>query len=111
LIKRNIAIFFIMSLLSTGALAERFWTENLVGWHYYLNNGVGYVTSTSFPDECSYNRAQINFHPDDEYIKNIAAYILAASKTGENLKVVLDHNRSASADSITCIILSANATK
>ena len=103
-------IFSIICLISAAASADRFWTQDLVDWHYYLNNGVGYVTSGSFPDECSYNRAQINFSSDDEYMRNIAAYILAASKTGEKLTVVLDHNRSATTDSIVCVILSANAT-
>jgi hypothetical protein len=98
-------------LFSSSSLAERFWTVDLVDWHYYLNNGAGYVSSQSFPEQCAYNRAQINFDPNSEYMKNIAAYILAASKTGEKLKVVLDHDRSAPADSVVCVILSANATK
>jgi hypothetical protein len=111
LINLKTCTFSTICLISTATFADRFWTQDLVDWHYYLNNGVGYVTSTSFPDECSYSRAQINFSSDDEYMKNIAAYILAASKTGEKLKVVLDHDRGASTDSIVCVILSANATK
>lgn len=103
--------FFIVLLVSGSVHAERFWTNTLEGWIYYLNNGVGYISSTSFPNECTYNRAQINFNSEDEYMKNIAAYVLAASKTGEKLAVVLDHDRSASADSITCVVLSAKASK
>ena len=44
-------------------------------------------------------------------MKHIAAYILAVSKTGEKLKVVLDHAQAAATDSIVCVIVSANATK
>ncbi len=105
----KILITFILVFLSASSFAGRFWTGDLVGWHFYLNNGVGYVSSASFPDECTYNRAQINFS-SDEYMKMIAAYILAASKTGEKLTVVLDHDQSSSADTVTCVILSANAT-
>ncbi|MCP4490419.1 MAG: hypothetical protein GY820_24330 [Gammaproteobacteria bacterium] len=107
----KVVTFSFLCLFSTVSFAERFWTVDLVDWYYYLNNGVGYVTSQSFPDECTYNRAQINFSSSDEYMRNIAAYILASSKTGEKLRVVLDHDRSSSIDSIACVVLSARASK
>lgn len=103
----------LLTLISSTSFASRFWTGDLEGWTFYLNNGVAYVSSSSFPAECTYDRAQINFPSEpydafDEYMKGIFAYILAASKTGDKLKVVLDHDRSAPADSITCVILSAD---
>jgi len=96
-------------LIASNSYAGRFWTGDLEGWHLNLNNGVAYVTSVSFPDECTYNRAQINFS-EDNYVKAIWSYILAASKTGEKLRVVLDHDQGAAPDTITCVILSADAT-
>lgn len=107
---KKLAAVLMFGLMASSAFAGRFWTSDLVDWHYYLNNGVGYVSSASFPAECTYNRAQINFSAD-EYMKAISAYVLAASKTGDKLTVVLDHDQSAADDSITCVILSANATK
>lgn len=100
----------LLCLITSISYADRFWTANLNNWHLFLNNGVGYVTSSSLPDTCSHNRAQINF-TDDNYAKAIWAYILAASKTGEELSIVLDHDQTAPADTITCIVLSANASK
>lgn len=108
LLKYRFFAILLLSLTSSISYAERFWTNDLVSWHLNLNNGVGYVTSSSFPDECKHNRAQINFS-DDNYFKAIWSYLLAASKTGEKLRVVLDHDRSAVADTITCVILSADA--
>lgn len=101
-------IFLLLSIFSSSVFATRFWTTELDNWHLTLNNGVAYVTSATFPEQCKYNRAQINFS-DDNYVKALWSYILAASKTGEKLSVVLDHDRNAAADTVTCVILSANA--
>lgn len=92
--------------ISSSSFAERFWTGNLESWRLQLNNGVAYVSSTSFPSECKYNRAQLNF-TDNDYTRALWSYILAASKTGEALEVVLDHDRGAQADTVTCAIHSA----
>lgn len=89
--------------------AGRFWTSYLDNWHLYLNNGVAYVSSSSFPEQCKHGRAQINFS-DSEYVKAMWSYTLAASKTGEKLRVVLDFDQNAAADSIDCIIFSVDAS-
>lgn len=99
-------IIVVIAFISFNAVSERFWTSELTNWKYFLNNGVGYVQSSEFPTECAYDRAQINFSSTSEYMKNIAAYILAASKTGESIRVVLDHDTNAPDDTITCVILS-----
>jgi len=101
----------ILTFLAQNANAQRFWTQDLEGWHLYLNNGVAYVHSVSFPKECTYDRAQLNFNNSNKYYDALWAYLLAASKTGEKLKVVLDHDRSSEEDTVTCVILSAEATK
>ncbi|KZZ35852.1 MULTISPECIES: hypothetical protein [unclassified Oleiphilus] len=106
----KVAVLIMLTCVSFGAYAERFWTNELVDWHFHLNNGTSYVTSPAFPEECKYSRAQIDI-AGDEYKKAMWSYILAASKAGEKLQVVLDHDRSASADSIVCRILSADARK
>ncbi len=111
----KILALILLSIFSVSSFAGRFWTGDLGSWTLYLNNNVAYVTSTAFPDECTYNRAQINFPSEpfdayDEYMKGIFAYILAASKTGESLKVVLDHDQGSSADTVTCVILSAQSS-
>jgi len=105
--KYLLAIF--LSIVSLSTHAQRFWTQDLGEWHLSLNNGVAYINSPNFPDECKYDRAQINFS-NDEYVKALWSYVLAASKTKEKLKVVLDHDQSAGADTIVCVILSADAT-
>jgi hypothetical protein len=107
---KKIALLISLSLLSVSASASRFWTNDLVDWKLYLNNGVVYVQSTAFPEECTYDRAQIKLS-SDEYVKALWTYILAASKTNEKLTVVLDHDRNLGPDTVTCVILSAQATK
>ena len=104
---KEIITFLFLSLIANSAFAGRFWTGHMDDWHLQLNNGVAYVSSTSFPEQCTYNRAQINFS-NDEYVKALWSYILAASKTKEKLSVVLDHDQGAPANSITCVILSAD---
>lgn len=97
-------------LISLPSQAARFWTGDLQDWQLSLNNGVAYVTSPSLPTECKYSRAQLEFS-DSEYNKAMWSYLLAASKTNEKLKVVLDHDQNAAAGTVTCVIHSASATK
>lgn len=104
----KIFAILMLSLITSTSFAGRFWTGELAGWTLYLNNGVAYVMSGSMPSECSYDRAQLNFS-DDPYNKALWSYLLAASKTGDKLLVVLDHDQGAAVDSVTCVIHSAKA--
>jgi hypothetical protein len=107
---KKVIAFLTLSLLSTSVFATRFWTNDLTDWQVYLNNGVVYVSSPAFPDQCTYDRAQIKLS-SDEYVKALWTYILAASKTNEKLSVVLDHDRNSGPNTVTCVILSAFAKK
>lgn len=93
-------------LMSLPSHAERFWTNDLQDWTFALNNGVAYVMSDSYPAECQYSRAQLNFN-GSEYNSAMFSYILAASKAKDKLRVVLDHDRSAADNTITCVIYAA----
>jgi len=106
--KLLLAVNFLV--LSSVAIADRFWTDELQDWRLYFNNGVVYVTSTSFPEQCNHNRAQMSID-GDAYKNAMFSYILAASKSGDKLKVVLDIDRSQGPDTYTCVLLSAMAYK
>ncbi len=103
---KKLVIATMLVAASTSSFAGRFWTGDLGDWKLSLNNGVAYINSTAFPAECKYNRAQINFD-GTEYTKALWSYVLAASKAGNNIEVVLDHDRNSGADTVTCRIYSA----
>ncbi len=106
--KYILALSFIF--LSTSVCAQRFWTNTLTDWRLSLNNGEAYVHSSAFPPECKYNRARLIFDGKD-YTNALWSYLLVASKTGESIQVVLDHERSAPEDSVTCRIYSAEVVR
>lgn len=97
----------LLVVFSFHASATRFWTVFMDDWHLQLNNRKIYVESSMLPDECVYDRAELTLDGTD-YNNALWAYILAASKTGEKLRVVLDHDMNAEPDTVVCVLLSAD---
>ena len=103
----RVVLIVLLSFFAASSYATRFWTTDLTDWTLHLNNSAAYVTSSSLPEQCKFGRAQIEFSTN-LYDQAIWQYVLAASKSVDNLRVVLDHDQNATAQSITCVVLSAS---
>ena len=84
------------------AVAVKYWFDIGSNWYIYFDNGQTYIRSSYLPSNavnqkhsCSHGRVQMSkTYGDDNYRKNMYAYILAGYTTRKSLSIVLDDGQS-----------------
>ncbi|MCP4489835.1 MAG: hypothetical protein GY820_21330 [Gammaproteobacteria bacterium] len=98
----KLTLLNILLLVSSNAFAGKYWIDVEGNWDVYFDNGKTYLRSPLLDSKCNYSRAYLSkTYGDDVYRNRLYAYVLAASASNKNIKIVLDDTQDKSYGSST----------